>query len=140
MAEIITTAQTIQEQKIRERREAIKKSIDEVLKLKSGTPERWRAAVALYINMNPKEESGYTAKEEYKKLVTENVQTRAIQDNQFATNKSESMRLGLSAPSWFMQIVEAFDKEAFDKDNPKAKDNFRKLCKEFGELRIMEKI
>lgn len=140
MPEIITTAQTAEEQKIHERREAIRRSIDAVLKHKSGTPERWRAAIALYLNMNPREESGYTAKAEYRKLVTENIETRQIQNNQYATNESGSMRLGLSAPSWFMQIIEAFDREAFDQNNPKAKDNFRKLCKEFSEFRIMEKI
>lgn len=116
------------------------KAVDKILMTPSGSPKRWRMAVALYLNLNPRGADGFTAKEQYVQLVKENKITREQQDNKFATNKSETMRLGISAPSWFMTVVQAFDPHAFDEHNPDAKKNIRNLFREFRELKIMEKV
>lgn len=112
------------------------RAVDDILRLPSG-PRRWRASVALYLNLNPADDDGFTAKQQYRIIAKQNETTRLMQDNKFASNQSESMRLGLDAPPWFMTVIEAFDRMSFDAHNPDCKKNLRKLIKEFREFKIM---
>lgn len=137
---MITEAEKKEVTAIRERREAIGRAIDKILKYKTGTPARWRAAVALYLNMNPVGEEGLSAKEEYRRAVMDAKDMRVEATNKYGTNETDTMRFGINAPSWFMTQIESFDRMAFDASNPQAKENTRKLFKEFAELRISEKI
>lgn len=137
---MITEAEKKELVALRERREAISRAIDKTLKFKSGDPARWRAAVALYLNMNPIGEEGLSAREEYRRAVLDARDMRVEASNAYGTNESDTMRFGINAPAWFMTQIESFDRMAFDASNPQAKENTRKLFKEFAELRISEKI
>lgn len=134
---MITLEQRLKSDEILERREAVGKSIDKILSMKRG-PERWRASVALYLNMNPlNEETGDDAKTEYLQVIEDNKSVRKEQANEWGTSKQGGLRFGLNAPDWFMTQIELFDRVSFDANNPQCKHNFRKLCKEFDEFRIM---
>ncbi len=136
---MVTLEERLKSDEYIERREHVGKAIDNILAMKRG-PERWRASVALYLNMNPVNEYGEDAKTEYLQVIEDNKSVRAEQSNKFGTSKEGGLRFGINAPEWFMTQIEMFDRVSFDPHNPECKKNFRALCKEFGEFRIMEKI
>lgn len=130
----------------RTKREATQKEIDKVL-AKRSTGSRARAAYNLWLSLNPTHRVGYSdgsveylsAKQIHDETIKKVQHLREIQDNEFGTNTSESMRLGLELPPHAMKFMQMFHPDIFDNDES-AKTRFRKLIKEFREFQVMERV
>lgn len=115
-------------------RDAAIRSMKQVLRHASGTPERWRAAFIHFMHQRPdaQAEAAYIASE---------VRKRKLLMNDFAS--SEHGRAVMSQPSFLMQVLKATDPEYFI--NATAMDlvseaHLRKMKKAFPEYFYAERI
>ena len=96
----------------------------------------WKETVMLAVKTNP------TIAREVDWVIQDNKQTRAeLVDQKFATNESNSMRLGLRMPTSVSELLAVVDPESFP--YPAGEDGIkvvRKLAKTFPEFTIPEKL
>lgn len=103
-------------------------------------PKRWRMSAATWVNLNQMQPSGYTAKEEYVATAEMVGKKREDLSDKFAELKStetardSGVRESLELPAGLWGFIKMFDRMAFEKDNPDAKRNLRKLHEEFPEF------
>jgi hypothetical protein len=124
---------------------AVVDAMEHIVGLPSG-PKRWRAAAATWVNLNQVQESGFTAKQEYlatAEMVTKKRDT-VSRVNKFAelkttdTARDSGVREALEMPAGLWGYIKMFDRLAFDKSNPDAKRNLKKLRAEFPEFCVTE--
>lgn len=122
-------------------------AMDMVLKLQG--PERWRAAAAVYMNLNPiNPETGLSAKEEYAVVVNQlkskrdSLKTKwgEIAPAKAGTVGGGDFRESIEMPEGMWGMIKQFDMTAFNHNNPEAKSNLKKLRLEFPELCVAEKL
>lgn len=122
------------------------KEIDKVLSKRS-TGSRARAAYELWLRLNPLHRISYSdgtigyrrAKEIHEETVDKVKFLKKMQKNEFGTNESGTMRLGLELPPHAARFISMFHPDIFD-DDKAAKTRFRKLIKEFKEFQVMERV
>lgn len=90
--------------KNQEKRAATIKSMEGVLALPSGTPERWRAGFTHFLRQRPeaKPEADFIAAE---------VRERRKQMDKFASTKNG--RMAYSTPSWLLLMLRSIDPDYF---------------------------
>jgi hypothetical protein len=118
--------------------------VDHVLAQPPGS-KRWRAAAALWLNVNPwinlEDGSRVRARIAAAEIMRQNREERSMQTNAFATSddKNSGLRNCLSFPPGLLEAIELFDYHIFaDKDT--SKRNLHQLMKTFPEWTIPEKI
>lgn len=102
---------------IEEQQKARERMVDEILKAPAGG-KRWRKAVEVWLQLNPKNENGITAREENQYIVNSNRQETLVNKSKYKAGGSETaFRGALRMPAGAMHFIELADPDAFTKEN-----------------------
>lgn len=116
------------------------KAIDHILKLPR--EKRWRAAMSLYLKMNPvgtlEDGQPITAKAHYMLVCKDNEERRQTLRNELAKNESGSQYLALSIPTDIADVIQAFDPQLNLHEDNRPRDT-KKFMREFPEFTLPKK-